>query len=250
MSEKKQKNWTTIGIIILILWTIIGSINTCNLIQEKARHQNNLSSLQSEVIKYQQKDSSHYAERQVLVLKNKELKNLVAGRDSLIDALKELVDDSPGTTSATIITTVTEASGEARIDTIYDTINNTYDRVIIWGDKWMKGRVSLIGERPTWEVSFNNQLEIWHENKKGMLTVKVKSLNPYTSVSDVRSYEIPKGEYAKPLSFWLGGDVMVSPGFWDIAPSAGIMYKNRHFFDVKYGPVNKVGIIGYKVRVW
>jgi len=147
-------------------------------------------------------DTVNQYSTRVLELTRKELADLaksIQSKDSAISALLRIVNKN--TVNATYYTTNTTVVASS--DTIYlDTITYSYPAYTVkFSDyPWYKATTFVTQDSSNLELSIYNPFEVTHEYKKvdkGIfkpkeLVVNVTPLNPYTTLSELKSYSIPQ----------------------------------------------------------
>ena len=193
--------WALLACIVTI---IILSITTCNSSQRAGIAENNLLALNDTVTYYKDREGRTVAQKRVLEVNNKVLMQLNSDKDSMLGILQKLVKENKNTTSASVISITTGDKGSGvtvvRDTIVYDSIKMVYEYPTYYysfGGEYLTGDIEMSEDTTKWDIKFNNYVTVSHEYKKNGLfkpkypVVKVTSLNPYSSVTDIASYTVP-----------------------------------------------------------
>lgn len=192
---------------------LILSLITLRNCQTRNRvHQEYIATLDSirQVPVIVQGDTSYRAETRVIQASIRELSKLAEQlkyKDSTIAKLRSMVNSN--TKNATYYNSVTNITNTT--DTIIQVTNKTdtfYTATLF--DKWYKADLVLGNDTARLTLAINNPFQVSQEyTRKGLrkeLTVKVLPLNPYTRVTELKSFTLPKKKHY----FRLGPELQVS----------------------------------------
>lgn len=195
-----MKDYFYIAAIIFLLfaWT-----NSC---KNNDKNQELINAVNDTVLTYKNKQGLYESKISVLHASRKQLLSINAGKDSTIRKLQELVKKSgSGTTSATIHSGTTSGTISGNTisvskDTIYkDSIAYIYPEYhYADSSKWHNFKITMCKDSTNLFYKINNQYSYItrYEKQKGFFSKKipivtVTNLNPYTTTTEIRTWQVP-----------------------------------------------------------
>jgi hypothetical protein len=174
-------------------------------------NQNNLpeelfDSLKIVIKQNQYGDTIYAAQTRVIEAQANELKAMartLAKRDTALKILADAI--TKNTQNATYYNSVTNVT--AVTDTVYaerDSLGYpTYEAYMV--DRWYKASMRMGRDKAELKLKFDNPFLVQHKYvKDGLLkkklVVEVQPLNPYSQITEVRSYTVPKQKHQFALS--------------------------------------------------
>jgi hypothetical protein len=192
-------------------------------------------------------DTIYKAQTSVIEAQMRDLKRMAAMLTKQDSALKLLaVNIGKSTTNATYYNSVTNVYGKSDTVKVTDTIDGypVYESTIV--DRWYKADMKMWKSGAELNVSFDNPFIVQHKYVKRKLIVEVSPQNPYSKITELKSFTIPKKKHSFDLlvsgvatNIYLGGFLETSYRFKNIGARANVGWTT-------IGPIYGGGLI-YKI---
>jgi SOS-response transcriptional repressor LexA len=192
--SQKQINLIIIVLTAIIIWLLLNKktssikysipnevFDTIKTIIGKNDYGNTIYIAQTKVIEAQAKDLKRMAE-------------VLGKQDSTLRLLAKNITGS--TTNATYYNSITNVYGKSDTVKVTDTIDGypVYESTI--ADKWYKADMKMWKSGAELNVSFDNPFIVQHKYVKRKLIVEVSPQNPYSKITELKSFTIPKKKHS------------------------------------------------------
>jgi hypothetical protein len=156
-------------------------------------------------------DTIYKAQTRVIEAQARDLRRMADMLGKQDSALKELAKNVTGTTTnATYYNSVTNVYGKTDTVRITDTIDGAPVYETTLADRWYSADMKMWKSGAELKVSFDNPFIVQHKYVKRKLTVEVSPQNPYSRVTELKSFTIPPKKHSFDIS---GSVILTSIGF-------------------------------------
>ncbi len=175
-------------------------------------------------------DTIYIAQTKVIEAQAKDLKRMAEILGKQDSALRLLAKNITGnTTNATYYNSVTNVYGKSDTVLVTDTIDGypVYESNI--ADRWYNAKLKMWKSGAELNMTFDNPFIVQHKYVKRKLVVEVTPQNPYSKVTELKSFTIPKQKHHFDLlavgsatNLYIGGFLEANYRFKNIGARANV----------------------------